>query len=153
VPAFEIACRLTFGIEKTMSNFQQLDVWQKARILARDIYQETRSFPREELFGLTQQMRRAAISIISNIAEGKGRFTRGEYRSFLIIARGSVFELEAQLIIAVDLEFLGRNQGDALVERAREIARMLNGVIRHLVHRPPATSEPPPATCDQPPAT
>jgi four helix bundle protein len=117
-----------------MSNFQQLDVWQKARVLARDTYRETRSFPREELFGLTQQMRRAAISIISNIAEGKGRFTRGEYRSFLIIARGSVFELEAQLIVATDLEFIAANQAEPLVERAREIARMINGIIHHLDH-------------------
>jgi len=115
-----------------MSNFEELEVWQKARVLARDIYKETRSFPREEMFGLTSQMRRAAISIVSNIAEGKGRGSRGAYRSFLIFARGSALELEAQLIIANDLEFLSAANAQPLIEKATEVARMINGIIQHL---------------------
>ena len=114
------------------SNFRTLDVWQKARILARDIYIATRAFPREELFGLTQQMRRAAVSIVSNIAEGKGRRTNAEYRSFVTIARGSAFELDAQVLLAYDLEYLDRVSARPLIKKANEIAKMLNGIIRHL---------------------
>ena len=115
-----------------MSNFQELQVWQKARTLARDVYKQTRSLPREELFGITTQMRRAAISIVSNIAEGKGRWTRREYRSFLLFARGSAFELEAQLMVTVDLEFLSDCEAEPLIERCKEVAKMINGIIRHL---------------------
>jgi four helix bundle protein len=115
-----------------MSNFQDLEVWQKARTLARDIYLETRAFPREELFGITRQMRRAAISIVSNIAEGSGRYARGEQRRFLLFARGSAFELEAQLIIAGDLEWLDLELGAKLIDQAKEISRMINGLLRHL---------------------
>ena len=129
-----------------MSDFENLDVWQNARLLAKRVYGETRTFPREELFGLAQQMRRAAISIVSNIAEGKGRATTGEYKAFLRIARGSTFELEAQLIVATDLELLGTPQAEELVEAARRIARMINGIIRHLERHLPATRDPPPAT-------
>lgn len=115
-----------------MSDFENLEVWQNARVLARLIYSETRAFPREELFGLTHQMRKAAISIVSNIAEGKGRSTRGEYRAFLRVARGSAFEIEAQSIVASDLEYLPETRAEELIERARAIARMINGIIRHL---------------------
>jgi len=114
-----------------MSNFESLDVWQNARVLARRIYEETRNFPREEVFGLTQQMRRASISIVSNIAEGKGRSSPREYRAFLRIARGSTFEIEAQLIVATDLEYL-HQAAEELIERARQIARMINGLLRTL---------------------
>jgi four helix bundle protein len=85
------------------SGFVGLDVWQKARLLAKDLYVLTRSFPREEMFGLTQQMRRAAVSVLCNIAEGRGRGSRPDYRRFVLIARGSVFEQEAQIIIASDV--------------------------------------------------
>src|SRR5690242_15978320 len=88
------------------SNYRKLIVWQKARELARCIYRETQKFPRIEMFGLTQQMRRAAISILSNIAEGQGRYTRRDCRRFLVIARGSATELEAQIAISSDLEYL-----------------------------------------------
>jgi four helix bundle protein len=103
-----------------MSNFRELQVWQKGRVLAREIYVQTRAFPRDELFGLTRQMRRAAISIISNIAEGNGRFTRPEQRNFLMIARGSAFELEAQLIVSGDLEWLdSETAGNLSIRRRR----------------------------------
>jgi four helix bundle protein len=115
-----------------MNNFRGLDVWQKARLLAREVYSVTRSFPREEMFGLTQQMRRAAISIVSNIAEGKGRHSRAEYRSFLIMARGSAFELDAQTIVAHDLEFIDRPTAAPIIRKANEITRMLNAMIKSL---------------------
>ena len=126
--------RLSFVISQTMkgNNFRTLDVWQKARLLARDVYRVTQSFPPDERFGLTAQMRRAAISIISNIAEGKGRRTNADYRAFLIIARGSAFELDAQTIIAFDLEFVDRATARPIIKQANEITRMLNAMIRRL---------------------
>jgi four helix bundle protein len=118
------------------SGFVGLEVWQKARLLAKDIYVVTRSFPREEMFGLTQQMRRAAVSILCNIAEGRGRRSRPDYRHFVLIARGSVFELQAQIIIASDVGYLEESTAKSLVKRTAEIARMLSGLVRYL-DRPP----------------
>ena len=83
-------------------------VWQKAIALVTDIYRLTQGFPREELYGFTSQIRRAAVSIPSNIAEGQGRLTRGEFRQFLGQARGSYAELETQLIIAKNLGYLSQ---------------------------------------------
>jgi four helix bundle protein len=88
-------------------SYRELFVWQKAKALAVRVYRETEHFPNREAYGLTSQMRRSAVSIASNIAEGQGRLTRGEFRHFLGIARGSLLELETQLAIAVDLEYLG----------------------------------------------
>jgi four helix bundle protein len=85
------------------SSYLDLLVWQKARVLAKDIYILTRSFPRDETFGLISPMRRSAISIACNIAEGQGRWTRPDYRRFIVIARGSTFELETQIIIAAEI--------------------------------------------------
>jgi four helix bundle protein len=115
-----------------MNNFRGVEVWQKARLLAREVYSLTRSFPRKEMFGLTQQMRRAAISIISNIAEGKGRHSRADYRSFLVIARASAFELDAQTIVAQELEFIDSAAAEPIIEKANEITRMLNAMIKAL---------------------
>ena len=109
-----------------------LDVWQKARVLAKDIYLLTRSFPREERFGLVQQMRRAAISILCNIAEGRGRRTRPDYRQFVLVARGSTFELQAQIIIASDIGYVPKPTAKALAKRASEIARRLSGLVRYI---------------------
>ena len=86
------------AINMSKSSYRDLLVWQKARVLAKDIYILTRAFPRDETFGLISQMRRSAISIASNIAEGQGRWNRRDYRRFLFIARGSTFELEAQIM-------------------------------------------------------
>ena len=109
-----------------------LDAWQKARVLAKDIYLVTRSFPREETFGLVQQMRRAAVSILCNVAEGRGRRSRADYRHFVLIARGSTFELQAQIIIASDIEYIEKAVAKALVKRTAEVARMLSGLVRYL---------------------
>jgi four helix bundle protein len=118
------------------SGFVGLEVWQKARLLAKDIYVVTRSYPREEMFGLTQQMRRAAVSVLCNIAEGRGRGSRAEYRRFVLIARGSIFELQAQIIISSDIGYLAESTAESLGKRTAEIARMLSGLVRYL-DRPP----------------
>lgn len=114
----------------TQSNYRNLMVWQKARELARLIYGETSRFPREEMFGLTAQMRRAAVSILCNIAEGDGRYSRKEGRRFLLIARGSAMELETQLLVAGDMEYLQAEMATSLEGRALEICRMLNGLLK-----------------------
>jgi four helix bundle protein len=115
-----------------MSNFTELKVWQKARALAGEVYAATRSFPRQEMFGLTQQMRRAAISVVSNLAEGHARYTHADYASFVVIARGSTAELEAQVIIAHDLQYIDETTRESLSSKAEEIAKMLNALINYL---------------------
>jgi four helix bundle protein len=114
------------------SNYRDLLVWQKARLLAKDVYILTRSFPRQEIFTLVQQMRRAALSILSNIAEGQGRRSRADYRNFVLIARGSAFELEAQIILACDIGYVEESVAEPLIERCSEISRMLNGLLRYI---------------------
>jgi four helix bundle protein len=114
-----------------MSNFRDLEVWKKTRVLARDVYRETRAFPRVEMFCLVQQMRRAALSVISNIAEAHGRSSNRDRLHFLVVSRGSLFELEAQTIIAMDLEYLTERTTDELIAQIAEATRLLNGLIRH----------------------
>lgn len=111
-------------------SYKDLLVWQKAIDLVTAIYVATRTFPKEELFGLTSQMRRAAVSIPSNIAEGQARPSRGEFRQFLGHARGSLAELDTQLIIAKNLGYL--RQPDALFSQLSEVSRMLSGLLSSL---------------------
>jgi four helix bundle protein len=86
--------------------YKDLIVWQQSKELAGLIYKATESFPRSELYGLSSRLRRAGVSVVSNLAEGQGRLTSGEFRHFLGQSRGSLLELETQLAIALDLEFL-----------------------------------------------
>ena len=88
-----------------MNNFKKLIIWQKARELVKDVYLITRKFPKEELFGLTSQIRRATVSIALNIVEGSGRGTNKDFAHFLDVAFGSALEVEAQIILSLDLEF------------------------------------------------
>jgi four helix bundle protein len=97
--------------------------------LVTEIYLATRSFPREEMYGLTAQLRRAAISVPSNIAEGQAHFSQKEFHRFLSHARGSLVEIETQVIIAGSLGYLDSDKGKALLARTAEIGRMLNGLI------------------------
>jgi four helix bundle protein len=113
------------------SNYRNLVVWQKSRLLAKEIYRASMPFPRSEMFGLSQQMRKSAVSIICNIAEGQGRWSRADCRHFLFMARGSALELEAQIVIAEDLEYVAPAKAVELNDRTLEIVRMLNGMIRH----------------------
>jgi len=112
------------------SSFRDLRVWQEAMQLATDTYKATAEFPKHELFGLVQQMRRAAVSIPSNIAEGKGRRTDGEFRQFLFNARGSLMELETQLAIAEELQYLTESRLALLQEEATNVGRALSGLIK-----------------------
>jgi four helix bundle protein len=112
------------------SDHEKLDVWKKSMKLVTEIYQISQKFPKEEIYGLTSQMRRSAISIPSNIAEGKGRHTNPEFCQFLIHARGSLLELETQLQIACNLGYLESRKSDDLKVKTVEIGKMLNGLIK-----------------------
>src|SRR6516225_11885619 len=108
-------------------SYKDLIVWQKAKLLAREVYRTTEAFPRSETYGLTSQMRRAAVSVASNIAEGQGRLTKGEFQQFLGHSRGSLLELETQLAIALDLQYLEPNELAHLETKTSEVRRLLNG--------------------------
>jgi four helix bundle protein len=97
--------------------------------LVTEIYQATRVFPKDETYGLTSQLRRAAVSVPSNIAEGQARFSRKEFHHFLSLARGSLVEIETQVIIAQNLDYLTPNQSQPLLAEAAELGRILNGLI------------------------
>jgi four helix bundle protein len=115
-----------------LKSFKELTVWQKAYQLCLMIYRVTKGFPREEIYGLTSQMRRAALSIPCNIAEGYGRKTTPDYLRSLYIAYGSVCELETQILLSVDLEYI-RGQGiAALQDNIDEVERMLKALIKSL---------------------
>ena len=111
-------------------DFRNLVVWQKVVAFVTDLYRATHSFPADERFGLTSQIRRAAVSIPSNIAEGQGRLTRGEFRQFLGHAKGSLCEVETQLIIAHNLGYLSDPQ--SLLAQLHEVARLLNGLLNSM---------------------
>ena len=113
-------------------HYRDLIAWQKAMELVKGIYPVTRRFPDDEKFGLTSQLRRAAVSVPSNIAEGQGRLTSGEFRQFLGHARGSLFEAETQLILATDFGYIAGSDADLLLNQSAEISRVLNGLIQSL---------------------
>ena len=108
--------------------YQDLIAWQKATQLALEVYRCTRMFPKDELYGLTSQMRRAAVSVASNIAEGKGRYSRKEFVQFLYRARGSLLELQTQLFIARELAYLECLVSRRIKDKADELGRILNGL-------------------------
>ena len=114
------------------SSFRDLRVWQEAMKLASEIYRATAGFPRHEVYGLSQQMRRAAVSVPSNIAEGKGHRSNREFTNFLLHARGSLLELQTQMLIAEDLQYLSKERMQKLGEQADRIARGLNGLINSI---------------------
>jgi four helix bundle protein len=109
--------------------YEDLRVWRRAMDLVREIYRSTACFPQQEIYGLTIQMRRAAVSVPSNIAEGKGRFSRKELLQFLFHARGSLLELQTQITIARELGFLPEIEGEKLERLASEVGRLLNGLV------------------------
>jgi len=116
-----------------MQDFRNLDVWQRARHLNKTIYQMTADFPESEAFGLRSQMRRASVSICTNIAEGCGRRGDREFRRFLDIAMGSACELECETILSFDLVFITEAVQERVLAVLIEIKRMLGGLIRRLV--------------------
>ena len=115
-----------------LKSYQDLVAWQKAMELVTEIYQISRNFPKEEIFGLSAQIRRAAVSIPSNIAEGQGKGTTGEFKSFLGHAKGSLAELETQILIAKNLKYLSENEADNLLSSSAEVGRILNGLFSAL---------------------
>jgi four helix bundle protein len=117
-------------------NYQDLIVWQKAMDMVLKVYDLTKSFPREEVYGLVSQMRRAAISVPSNIAEGKGRHSRKELAQFLFHARGSLLELETQNQIAERLGYLDHTDAAELKTHSSEVGRLLSGMISHFTNSP-----------------
>ena len=119
--------------ERKVKTYRDLIVWQKAMVLVTEIYKVSKSFPRREDYGLTSQLRRCAVSIPSNIAEGYGRHSRNEYIRFLQIASGSLYELQTQLEIAANLGYLKKDEFELLYESTREVERMLSVLIRRLI--------------------
>ena len=115
-----------------MSNYKELVVWQKSIQLVTDIYKLTKIFPKEEAYGLVSQMHRAAISIPSNIAEGHDRNSDKEFSQFLCIARGSLAELETQVIIAENLGYIKQEQKTYILNKCYEIGKMINGLLKKL---------------------
>ena len=115
-----------------IKNYRDLIVWQKAMDLVEKVYHTTKEFPREEIYGLTSQLRRAAVSIPSNIAEGQGRRTDKEYANFLSMARGSLHEAETQILIAERLKYIKKEPTQTLLVLAGEVGRLNNGLMNVL---------------------
>jgi four helix bundle protein len=120
-----------------MFNFEKLETWQKAIAFADSVYRITRIFPSDERFGLTNQMRRAAVSISSNIAEGASRSSRSDYARFVEIATGSVFEVVSQSFVSLNQGFLSESEFHVLYAHAEELSRMLSGLRAYLLTEQP----------------
>lgn len=116
----------------TIKAFEELIIWQEARKFTNNIYRVTKKFPKEELYGLTSQMRRAAVSVMSNIAEGFDRRTTKEFISFLVIARASVSEVQNDLYISLDLNYINTENFQTNYDYAQKIAKLINGLITYL---------------------
>jgi four helix bundle protein len=123
-------------------SFQDLRVWQRSMELVTSIYKVTQQFPRDEIYSLTSQIRRAAISIPSNIAEGHGRGTTREFAMFLRNANGSLKELETQLILAQNLGFIPKEHASNTELIVQDVGRMLHGLIKYQTSRSPVSSLP-----------
>jgi four helix bundle protein len=113
-------------------SYRDLIVWQKAMTLTRQAYAITESLPKREAYGLVDQIRRSSVSVASNIAEGHGRLTDLQFRHFLGNARGSLYEMQTQVELAIDLGYLGKQKGLELMEQGWEVARILNGLLKSL---------------------
>lgn len=119
----------------TSFGFENLDVWQKAVTFAKTIYAGTRNFPSDERFSITSQLRRAAISIPSNIAEGSSRGSKRDFARFVEMAYGSLMEVVAQATIAHELGYLDESRAQEIRQQAEQLARMLSGLRSSLVNR------------------
>ena len=114
------------------ASFKDLRVWQDAMKFAVEVYRVTAQFPKHELCGLSQQLRRAAVSVPSNIAEGKGHRSDGEFGRFLLHARGSLLEAQTQIMIAKELQYVSNEETQCLLAKADTIGRSLNSLINSL---------------------
>lgn len=115
-----------------MSDFRKLLIWQKSMALTTKIYFSTNHFPKEEIFGLTSQIRKSSVSIPSNIAEGSGRESNKDFLRFLNISIGSLFEMQTQLEIAKNITYLNQEEFNNLYEDSREVERMLVAFIKKI---------------------
>jgi len=120
------------AVRQPIDSFRKLVIWQRAIQMCVATYRLTEAFPRSERYGLTNQLRRAAISVPSNIAEGYGRLSRLQYRHFLGIARGSNLELQTQLVIAAELGFANAEQIKPVEQLSVEVGRMLTAMLKRL---------------------
>lgn len=114
------------------TSYQNLVAWQKAMDLVTDVYKVTRAFPKEEVYGLTSQLRRAAVSVPSNIAEGQGRKGDGEFKHFLRLSLGSLMEVETQIMISERLGYMNPQSSQSLLRGTGELGRILNGLVKSL---------------------
>jgi four helix bundle protein len=117
---------------KLIHSFRDLVVWQKSVELVTEIYRLSKKFPKDEVFGLTSQIRRAAVSIPSNIAEGRGKSSKGEFQQCLHHSRGSLAEVETQIIIAQNLGYLTAAETESVMEMIAEVGRLLHGLLTSL---------------------
>jgi four helix bundle protein len=121
------------AVEKDkIRNFRDLEVWKKGVEIAKHVYEMTRTFPREETYGLTSQMRRASVSIPSNVAEGFNRFHNKEYKQFLYVTLGSCAQLETQVEIAAELSYISQKDKTLLLEELDHESRMLRNLVKKL---------------------
>ncbi|MBU4332007.1 four helix bundle protein [Patescibacteria group bacterium] len=113
----------------SVKNFYELTAWQKARELTKDVYRNTKNFPKEELYGITSQSRRAIVSVCSNIAEGFGRFFYKDKKRFYYQARGSIQEVQSLLINSYDLEYISKETYIDLFKKGVSVLKLINGLI------------------------
>ena len=114
-------------------DFEKLDVYKKALTFAEEIYSVSKNFPKEEVYGLTSQLRRASISVSANIAEGNGRYNKRDFAQFLRIARGSIYECVPLLQISLKQSYIEEHVYDKLIANCNELAKMINGLISSLL--------------------
>ena len=115
-----------------MHNFRKLKAWNASFTFTKEVYAVTNKFPKEEVFGLTSQIRRSAVSIPSNIAEGCGRGTDKQLMHFLDIAQGSACELETQLLLAIEMTYMTKTEGNVLIQKLQEVQKMIQGFKKTL---------------------
>ena len=118
-----------------LKSYGELIAWQKAMDLVQSVYEAVRTFPKEEIYGLTSQLKRAAVSVPSNIAEGQGRKSTREFLHHLSIAYGSLMEVETQILIAVRLDYLSQQDAERIIERTSEVGRLINGLSNALANK------------------
>ena len=118
-----------------VETYRDLDVWKQTKDLVTEIYRITKAFPKDEQFGLTNQLRRAAVSIPSNIAEGCGRNHFKDSIQFFFVSRGSLYEIETQIIIAFDLGYLTESEQTNIINKIKSCKRLLNGFINYFQNR------------------
>jgi four helix bundle protein len=118
--------------QRSIKTYRDLQIWQKSMTLVTEVYKISKGFPKDEAYGLTSQIRRCSISIPINIAEGYGRNSTNEYIHFLRIATGSLYELQTQIEICMNLDYLNRGEFDKLYELSREIERMISSLAGKL---------------------